>query len=114
MLNDLAEAAQRGVQVTIITNESPAISLRLHWQFEEKWWGAVGKCVGAGFTARVFDKDGDASEWIVTRGKEVIAEGETFECTPYYHFDACLLEAEAALMGAVRERLQAVKKRRQP
>lgn len=103
-LDDLAAAAERGVAVTIITNGYPAPDLRFKWHFEDKWWGAVGKFKAAGLEARVWDKDGDASEWELRRGKVVLAEGSTHECTPFYHFDACLIAAEEAFLAEVRKR----------
>lgn len=105
----LAEAAARGVEVTIITNERDAPELRFKWRYEEKWWGAIARYDAAGFTASVIDKDGDASEWSVKRGKTVIAEGGTYDCHPYYHFDACLIAAENALLEAARSRAQAIR-----
>jgi hypothetical protein len=105
----LTGAAARGVAVTIIANEHDAPPLRFKWRIEEKWWGAVATFSAAGFVARVWDKDGDASEWELKCGKVLLAEGGTYDCQPYYHFDACLLAAEGALLTAARERYAAIK-----
>lgn len=114
LIEALGEAASRGVEVTIITNERAAPELRFKWRYEEKWWGAIARYDAAGFTASVIDKDGDASEWSVKRGKTVIAEGGTYDCTPFYHFDACLLAAEEALLTAARVRRASIAKATQP
>lgn len=111
LIGALTEAAERGVAVTVITNARETPTLRFHWRFEEKWWGAVGTFAAAGFEAKVFDKDGDASEWVLKRGKTVVAEGDDWGWKPYYHFDACLLAAEAAMLTAVRQRLADLKAR---
>jgi len=105
VIEALSSAAQRGVEVTILTNDREAPSLRFRWQFKEYRDCAVGTFKAAGFTARVIDLDGDASEWTLRRGKALIADGSTYDCSPFYHFDACLLAAEAALLAAARERL---------
>lgn len=98
----LGEAAARGVEVTLITNDRPNPNLRFKWQFRNTRDTGIGSFKGAGIEARVYDLDGDASEWTLKRGRTVIAEGGTYSCDPFYHFDACLLEAEAALLAAVR------------
>lgn len=112
LLEQLAEAAARGVDVTIITNDHPAPSLRFKWTHEQRWWGAVSTFKGAGLSLRVVDRDGDQSEWSLSEGRTIIAEGSTHECDPYYHFDACLLAAEAALLAEVRRRRAALGKGR--
>lgn len=106
----LIEAAARGVDVTIITNDHPMPQFRFKWQFKEYRDGAIGTFMAAGFKATVFDMDGDASEWTLKRGKVVLAEGSTYECRPFYHFDACVLAAEEALLAAARERRLALRK----
>jgi hypothetical protein len=109
MMQALADAAARGVEVTVITNAHSQPELRFKWTFKEYRDGAIGKFKGAGLEAKVFDMDGDASEWSVRRGKEVLAEGSTYECHTFYHFDACLLAAEDALMTIARGRLAAIR-----
>lgn len=106
-IQQLGEAAARGVEVTIITNtRSEPRPWRYRWTYEEKWWGAIARYRGAGFELYVTDKDGDMSEWNLKRGKQVLAEGGTYECKPLYHFDACMLAAEAALDAEVKRRLE--------
>lgn len=100
----LSEAAARGVEVTIITNAREPVPLTLKWVFEEKWWGAVGKYRACGLDLYVADYDGDRSSWALWQGRTVLAEGEDHGNQPYYHFDACLLAAEAALRAEVRRR----------
>lgn len=112
LISILAPAAERGVEVTILTNDHPVPTLRFKWHHEEKWWGAVSTYCAAGFKLRVIDYDGDSSSWALMEGKTVIANGETHECRPYYHFDACLLAAEAALQAEVECRVAALKARR--
>jgi len=111
LVEALSEAAERGVAVTIITNARETPALRFRWRFEEKWWGAIGTFSAAGFEAKVYDKDGDASEWVLRRGKTVVAEGEDWGWKPFYHFDACLLAAETAMLAAVRQRLADIRAR---
>lgn len=96
-----------GPAVTILVGyvpdaQSPARA-GLKWQFEEHWSGEIARFAGAGFVVRVKDCDGDASRWTVRRHGRLLAEGENDGWEPY-HFDACLLAAEAALREAVRSR----------
>lgn len=105
----LADAAARGVQVTIITNGHNPPPLTLKWTHEDRWWGAVSKYAGAGYSLSVADYDGDRSGWRLRRHGTVIAEGEDHGDRPYYHFDACLLAAEAALRADVRRRITALR-----
>lgn len=108
IMETLTEAAARGVEVTIITNDHPAPTLTLKWEFKAYRDSATGKFQGAGYKLYVIDCDGDGSEWSVERGGQIIAEGGTYDCDPYYHFDACLIAAEAALRSDVRKRLAAL------
>lgn len=104
LMKELAAAAARGVEVTVLTNDRSAPVLTLRWEFKTYNTHATGTFRGAGYDLYVIDKDGDASEWRLRRGKAVIAEGETYEWQPFYHFDACLLAAEAALRAEVARR----------
>jgi hypothetical protein len=110
VLDQLQEATARGVKVVVITNDYPAPALTLRWVFKEYWWGATGKFRAAGYDLYVIDKDGDASEWTLTRDKTVLAEGGTHECDPLYHFDACLLAAEAAFREVVMAHLEKLRR----
>lgn len=98
------DAAARGVEVVIITRGGEAPELRFKWDHKEYRDCAVSKFRGAGFELIVVDMDGDASWWELRRGKEKLAKGEVWDCQPYYHFDAALLQAEAALMSEARNR----------
>ncbi|TGP28248.1 hypothetical protein EN875_032340 [Mesorhizobium sp. M2D.F.Ca.ET.232.01.1.1] len=112
LISTLSEAAAHGVEVTIITNGYPAPTLRFKWKHESKWWGAISTYFAAGFELRVIDYDGDSSSWALMQGKTTLAHGETYECQPYYHFDACLLAAEEALRSEVSRRIAAARARR--
>jgi hypothetical protein len=106
----LVEAAARGVQVTIITNSHPEPPpLRFKWQHSVHRDCAISTFKGAGFEIRVVDQDGDASYWTMKRGKALISEGESWDWEPYYHFDACRMAAEQALIDAARSRAQAIR-----
>lgn len=111
VLDQLQKAAARGVKVVVVTNDYPAPALSLAWVFKEYWWGATGKFRGAGYDLYVIDKDGDSSEWTLSRHKTVLAEGGTYECDPFYHFDACLLAAEGALRETIRSRLEKLRQK---
>ncbi len=104
LLEELSKAAARGVEVTILTNDHPPIALTLKWEFKDFNWGATGHFRGAGYDLHVVDEDGDSSWWVLKRGKTVIAKGGTHDWKPYYHFDQCLLDAEAALRAEVARR----------
>ena len=105
LIDTLSEAAARGVEVTIIVNDHPAPVLRYKWQHNEYRDCAVSTFKAAGLEIRAVDQDGDASYWTLKRGKTVLAEGEIWDWQPYYHFDAALMAAEAALLAEVRARL---------
>jgi hypothetical protein len=101
LIDVLAEAAARGVQVTIITNadrDPPPLTLKWRfWTTNDSGWGEFR---GGGYLLKVRDCDGDFSAWYVCRGDPQlkasrIADGETHGYDPY-HFDAALLAAEAA------------------
>jgi hypothetical protein len=104
----LSGAAARGVEVTIFVNDHPAPVLRYKWQHKESRDCAVSTFKAAGLEIRAVDQDGDASYWTLKRGKTVLAEGESWDCSPHYHFDACLLAAEAALLAEVRSRIATI------
>jgi hypothetical protein len=108
----LASAAARGVEVTIITNGHHPPPLTLPWRFKETRDTGLGDYRGAGYDLVVRDCDGDMSWWELRRGRTVIAKGSTYDCRPYYHFDACLLAAEAALRADVRRRLEELRGKR--
>jgi hypothetical protein len=113
ILDALSEAAARGgVQVTIITNAHMPPPITLKWQFEEKWWGVIGKTRACGLELVVVDRDGDDSDWELRHGKAVLAHGRDHGNQPYYHFDACLLAAETALRAEVQRRKDAVRARK--
>lgn len=103
----LAEAAKRGVEVTILTNLHPEPPpLRFKWDHALHRDCAISTFKGAGYSLRAVDQDGDASYWTLKRGKALLAEGESWDWQPLYHFDACLLAAEQALLSEVRRALQ--------
>lgn len=98
----LQGAADRGVQVTIFVNDRPETPpLRFKWDHKVHRDCAISTFKAAGLTLRVIDWDGDASGWTLKRGKDLIAEGEDWGWNPY-HFDACLMAAEAAMTAHVR------------
>lgn len=112
-MDDLAAAAARGVKVTILTNDGDVPALTFKWSNEQKWWGAISRYRACGLEAVVVDMDGDLSNWelrdVRAGGKGmVLTSGETHECKPYYHFDACLVAAEAALRAEVKRRKASV------
>lgn len=110
IMEALVSAAARGVEVTIITGGGgDAPTLRFNWDHKVYRDCAVSKYRAAGFDLIAVDMDGDGSWWELKRGKEKLAKGEVWECQPYYHFDAALLEAEAALILEVRKRLASPK-----
>ena len=114
LIKELAAAAARGVEVTIVTNGHNPPPLTLRWKHEEKWWGAISTYEGAGYRLVVIDRDGDDSEWELKRGKSVIAAGRNHDNHPYYHFDACLLAAEGALRVEVKRRIAKLRYKPKP
>lgn len=106
----LSEAAQRGVDVTIFTNDREPPPTKLKWRFWETSCAGYGEFKGAGYVVTVMDCDGDASQWWIKRRGELIAEGESVhDGGDFYHFDAALLDAEmvlSSLARAQRSRLQ--------
>jgi hypothetical protein len=77
----------------------------LRWLFREHRDGETARFCAAGYELYVIDLDGDASEWSLKRGKTILAQGGTHKCVPLYHFDACLIAAEAALREVTRARI---------
>ena len=108
LIATFAPAIARGVEVTIITNDHPVPELRFKWRFQDHRDGAIGTFTAAGMKAKVVDCDGDSSYWELTSNRIVIAEGEVWDCSPFYHFDACLLAAENAMMVEARRRLRSL------
>jgi hypothetical protein len=108
----LADAVARGVNVTIITNDYLVPTLTLPWVFRETNMDATGKFRGAGYDLYVQDCDGDMSHWVLRREKVVIEKGESWDGSPFYHFDACLLAAEAALRAEVKRRKEEITRKR--
>lgn len=109
LLDMIAGAAARGVEVTVITNHREPCPLTLKWatwETRDSGWAAYR---GAGYVLRVRDCDGEFSDWSLKRHGKVIAEGQTSGSTPYYHCDAACLAAEAALRAEVRPRLAALR-----
>lgn len=106
MLDALSSAAARGVEVTLLISGGDEIDLRYRWTFSHGRDHGKGEFRGAGYHAIVFDYDGDQSEWTLKRRGTVIAEGSDIGDGDYYHFDACLLAAEAALRADVLTRLR--------
>jgi hypothetical protein len=104
LIAQLAPAAARGVDVTIVTNSREVPALTLKWRFWETRDSGLGEFVGAGYKLFVQDCDGDGSRWTLERQGKVIAKGESYAWEPHYHFDACCLAAEAALRAEVRRR----------
>lgn len=111
IIDALAEAAARGVQVTIITNHHEVPPLTLKWKFWNTRDSGCGEYMAAGYKLVVRDCDGDSSWWELRRGRSVIAKGETYDWKPFYHFDACCLAAESALRAEVRRRLAELRRR---
>lgn len=112
LLAPLLEAASRGVQVTIITNGSEnAPPLSLKWSYQDHSYAPTATFRGAGYDLFVMDCDGDFSDWSLRRGigrsrKNIIAKGSIgYNDSDYYHFDAAMLAAEAALREDVRKRI---------
>lgn len=106
LLKLLSEAASRGVDVTLVVGGGGEIPcLRFPWVHQEHWSGGIARYRAAGYSLYVQDMDGDGSVWELKRGREVLAEGSDYGHQPYYHFDACLLAAEQALVDHVRARL---------
>jgi hypothetical protein len=105
IFDDLAVAAARGVEVTVLTGHHEPVELRLPWRFWETRDSGCGEYRAAGYDLVVRDCDGDGSWWELRRGRLVIAKGASYDWKPFYHFDACCLAAEAALFAAVRARL---------
>lgn len=98
LMDSLATAAARGVEVTIITNaERDPVKLARKWTFKETAYGDRGEFRGAGYFLTAQDCDGDFSTWRLERHGARITGGETHGHEPVYHFDAALLAAEAAL-----------------
>lgn len=97
--------AARGVDVTVFMNVREPLGLRYKWEFSETRDTGIGIFKAAGYELRVWDLDGDQSEWELRRGKAVLAEGSDIGDGGLYHFDACLLAAEAALSAEVKRRL---------
>lgn len=104
LMNMLAEAAARGVDVTLVTNHREPPPITLKWRFWETNDSGWGEFRGAGYLLKVRDCDGDFSTWYVKRGRDEIASGEMGGYRPY-HFDAALLAAEAAFRADVRARI---------
>jgi hypothetical protein len=104
VMDELGQAAARGIDVIILTNHREVPPLTLKWKFWETRDSGWGEYRAAGYRLLVQDCDGDASWWELRRGREVIAKGATHECQPFYHFDACCLAAEEALRIEVRRR----------
>jgi hypothetical protein len=113
LIQILSEAAARGVDVVVMTGGGGELPcLRFPWTQEDKWWGAVARYRAAGFSLAVSDLDGDRSIWALKRNGKILAEGEEHGCRPYYHFDACLLAAEAALLAEVQRRKESLRSRK--
>jgi hypothetical protein len=112
-MDELAAAAARGVEVTIITNARPTPPLlTLKWSEKVTSCSAVYRFRGAGLDLVVQDCDGDSSWWELRQGRTILAHGESAEWQPLYHCDACLVAAEAALRAEVRRRLTLKRDRR--
>lgn len=108
IINALSEAAARGVNVTVVTSARDPVTLTLKWRFKEHRDGETAMFRGAGIELYVADYDGDGSVWQMRRGKTVLAEGSDYGDHPY-HFDACLLAAEAALRAEVKRMIAEAK-----
>jgi hypothetical protein len=105
LIAELSEAVARGVEVTIFVGGGPMPDLHYPWVFTHGRDHGKGKYRAAGYDLVVIDYDGDQSEWEVKRHGAIIARGSDIGDGDYYHFDACLLAAEAALRADVRQRL---------
>lgn len=111
IIDALAEAAARGVEVTVVTNYHAPVELTLQWRFWATRDSGCGEYRAAGYDLVVRDCDGDMSWWELRRGRTVIAKGSTYDWKPFYHFDACCLAAEAALRAEVRRRVAELRAR---
>lgn len=112
VLEELAKAAARGVEVTIVTNEHPPSPLTLPWAQVVKNWGAVVTYAAAGYALEVMDCDGDFSTWQIKRHGKLIVSGESHTYRPYYHCDQACLAAEEALRLHSRARVAELRGRR--
>lgn len=113
VLAALNEAAERGVEVKVITNARPVAPTKLNWRFWETNMAGYGEFKGAGYKVWVIDCDGDYSEWTISRHGELIAEGRTGfdDSGDYYHFDAACLDAELVLHSLARAQRSRLKSR---
>lgn len=110
LIEELAPAAARGVEVTILIgggSEQPP-SLSFAWDHKVYNDCAISRFRAAGYELIAQDCDGDRSWWKLKRGRAVLAEGGSIAWFPMYHFDVCLMEAEAALRHEVRQRIAAL------
>jgi hypothetical protein len=114
LIDILASAADRGVEVTVITNHREPVELTLRWRFWETRDSGCGEYRAAGYDLIVRDQDGDGSWWELRRGRVVYAHGSSYDFQPLYHFDACCLAAEAALRAEVAKRKDAIRNKTRP
>lgn len=105
LIDMLAPAAARGVEVTIVTNEHPPAPLTLLWAQKITSCYALLTYKAAGYELEVMDCDGDRSTWQVKRHGKLIASGSRDSWKPYYHCDQACLAAEEALRLHVRARV---------
>ncbi len=106
LVQALQSAADRGVQVTIITGPATdpyAAPSRFRWRWRDTAFAADGQFQAAGYDVRVTDCDGDFSCWSIKRAGQLLAQGEAHDGYPY-HCDVCVAAAEAALLHLVRAR----------
>ena len=90
----LADAASRGVNVTIITGPQSDYEPQYPWQFKEHWWGETAHFAECEFRAHVTDYDGDYSRWTVKHYGWTIASGKEIKGD---HFSTAIEAAERAL-----------------
>lgn len=106
----LVRAAQRGIEVTVITNDHPPVALRLQWHQTITSMNARVRTRAAGYELFVRDCDGDFSTWSVKRHGLLIAKGtEGWAPGEFYHCDAACLAAEKATFEDARRRIAAVR-----
>ena len=105
LIDALSAASARGVEVTVFVSGGEPLALRYPWIFTHHRCYSKGEFRAAGYHVTVYDLDGDQSDWEIKRWGTIIAEGSDIGDGDYYHFDACLLAAEAALRAHVLARL---------
>lgn len=69
-----------------------------HWRIKETRTCKVATYRMGSFAAHVIDRNGDASEWSVSRYGQMLQFGTATQYRPTYHFDLAVQLAERALV----------------